>query len=264
MAQSIAQVVCRHEVDMTDPSRRDEWGREHPGTYSYPAIPGEAYPRDAPYDATQQLPAYSPYGYDAYGTAQYGGPPNGPGGNPPEPPEPPRRNSRFWLWAAAGGALLLVVGMVIGLVIVNTSQQQTVVAPPQTPIEPTLTRVPSTTSRTPTTTRTRTPAPIPPSTTELPNDSNPGSAHTVVYSVAGEGRAISILYLDSGGVLQTEFNVPLPWSKEVQLTGQADRSASVSIVNVGREITCSITIDGVDTQQNTGTGLTLCTALGTR
>jgi hypothetical protein len=72
------------------------------------------------------------------------------------------------------------------------------------------------------------------------------------------------LYLDSGGVLQTEFNVVLPWTKEVQLTGAANSSASVSIVNVGRELTCSITIDGTETQQNTGTGLTLCTSLGSR
>jgi hypothetical protein len=85
-----------------------------------------------------------------------------------------------------------------------------------------------------------------------------------VYSVAGEGRAISILYLDSGGVLQTEFNVALPWAKEVQLAGAANSSASVSIVNVGHELTCSITIDGAESQQKTGTGLTLCTALGAR
>ena len=67
---------------------------------------------------------------------------------------------------------------------------------------------------------------------------------TVVYDVTGTGRAINITYVDAGGVLQTEFNVMLPWSKEVQLTKPADRSASVSIINVGREISCSITLAG--------------------
>lgn len=255
---------------MTDPSRRGEWGQEHPGTYSYPAIPGEAHGRQASFEQasrvpgeanpTQQLPAYSPGGYDFYGTDQYG--------PPSEPPEPPRGpNPRRWLWAAAGFALLLALGMVIGLVIVDSSQQQTLVAPPQTAIEPTVTRAPTTptTPRTPAPTRTSTTAPAPTGLTPAPPVTvDPGTPHTVVYTVAGEGRAISILYLDTGGVLQTEFNVALPWSKQVQLTGSADSSASVSILNVGREITCSITIDGVGTKQSTGTGLTLCTAVGSR
>jgi MmpS family membrane protein len=249
---------------MTDPSRRDGWGQEHPGTYNYPAYPGATYGQQSPYQPsdgprpTEQLPAYSPYGPGS----PYG-PPNPPGGTPPEPPRPGGPNPRRWLWLLAATALLIVLGLVIGLVIVNSSQQDTVVAPPQTPIEPTTTR-PSTTTRTPTTTRTATPAPTTPGTTAPPDQTDPSTPHTVVYAVAGEGRAISILYLDSGGVLQTEFNVLLPWTKEVQLTGAANSSASVSIVNVGRPLTCSITIDGTETQQNTGTGLTLCTALGTR
>jgi hypothetical protein len=261
---------------MTDPSSRDGWGQEHPGTYNYPAYPGSPYGQQAPYPSayqtpaepkpTEQLPAYSPYGYNPYATGQYG-PPNPPGAMPPEPPKPGGPNPRRWLWLLAALALLIVLGLVIGLVIINSSQQNTVVAPPQTPIEPTMTAPSTTTSRTPTTTRTTTPAPTttttPPGTTP-PGQTDPNGTHTVVYSVAGEGRAISILYLDSGGVLQTEFNVLLPWTKEVQLTGAANSSASVSIVNVGRELTCSITIDGTETQQNTGTGLTLCTSLGAR
>jgi len=262
---------------MTDSSRRDGWDQQHPGTYNYPAIPGSTYGQQAPYQGaggtdanrsrpTEQLPAYSPYGYDPYATGGYG-PPNPPGSEPPDPPKPDGPNPRRWLWAAAGMVLLVVLGMVIGLVIVDSSHQDTVVAPPQTPLEPTATRpsTPSSTATTPTTTLvpsttpTTSPGVVPPTTSTNPNDS-----HTVVYTVSGEGRAISILYLDSGGVLQTEFNVMLPWQKEVQLAGAANSSASVSIVNVGRELTCSITIDGTETQQNTGTGLTLCTALGSR
>ena len=259
---------------MTDPSRRDGRDQEHPGTYNYPAYPGSPYGQQAPYQAaggtgpntqrpTEQLPAYSPYGYDPYATGPYG-PPNPPGGTPPEPPKPDGPNPRRWLWALAGTVLFVVLGMVIGLVIVDSSHQDTLVAPPQTPVEPTATRT-STTTPTPTTTRTPTTTPTPtPGVTPPTTSTNPNDTHTVVYSVAGEGRAISILYLDSGGVLQTEFNVMLPWQKEVQLAGAANSSASVSIVNVGRELTCSITIDGAETEQNTGTGLTLCTALGGR
>lgn len=253
---------------MTDPSRRDGWGQEHPGTYNYPAYPGATYGQQAPYPPahqppngmrpTEQLPAYSPYGYDPYGGGY--GSPNGPGGAPPEPPDPSDPNPRRWLWVLAATAVLIVLGLIAGLVIVNSSQQNTVVAPPQTPIQPTATK-PPTTTRTPSPTQTDTPTP---GTTQPPVQTDPTGTHTVVYSVAGEGRAISILYLDSGGVLQTEFNVLLPWTKEVQLTGQANSSASVSIVNVGRPLTCSITIDGTETQQNTGTGLTLCTSLGSR
>ena len=44
---------------------------------------------------------------------------------------------------------------------------------------------------------------------------------TVVYNVTGDGRAISITYVDTGGMMQTEFNVVLPWSKEVSLPASA-------------------------------------------
>jgi hypothetical protein len=62
--------------------------------------------------------------------------------------------------------------------------------------------------------------------------------------------------------LQTEFNVMLPWSKEVQLASPAESSASISIINVGRDVDCSIAINGETVQQNTGAGLTICTAVG--
>lgn len=257
---------------MTDPSRRDGWGQEHPGTYSYPVEPGETdgrrprrepvNPPPAGLNPTQQLPAYSPYGPDPYGT--YGIPPQPPG-PPPEPPRRGGRGSRAWLWVLAALALILVVGLILSLLIDNSSQEP-MTAEPQTPL-PSEAQT-TATSRPPTTTRSTRPRTTPsttPSRTALPPDStSPGATHTVVYTVAGEGRAISILYLDTGGILQTEFNVLLPWSKQVELTGQANLQASVSIVNVGREISCAINIDGVQTQQRTGTGLTLCNALGGR
>ena len=39
--------------------------------------------------------------------------------------------------------------------------------------------------------------------------------------MTGEGRAINITYVDNGGIMQTEFNVALPWSKEVSLSAPA-------------------------------------------
>ena len=84
----------------------------------------------------------------------------------------------------------------------------------------------------------------------------------MAYNVSGDGRAINITYVDTGGVLETEFNVMLPWSKQVQLAQPAKDSASLSVINVGNEVTCSITVNGVQLQQRTGAGLTICNAAG--
>ncbi len=247
-------------------------GREeqpgHPGYsgYSDPAYAsqtpyGQAYqPPSAP-RPTERMPAYSPYGYDPYAMGQYPSPqPPGQGSEPPpEGPKSPR-----WLWIVAGVAVLLVIGLVIALVIVNSSRQQTVVAPLPSAPEPTFTTPsPPTTSRTPTTRPTTPVLPVPtlPSTprTSPTAPRVPGATDTVVYTVDGNGRAINITYVDTGGLLQTEFNVMLPWSKEVALPRPGEDSASISIINVGREVTCSITLNGAQLDQRTGIGLTICT-----
>ncbi|WP_102142451.1 MmpS family transport accessory protein [Mycobacterium hubeiense] len=248
---------------MTDSPRRDgpeptrPQGPDYPG-YTDPAYAGQAY--GPTYQApsapkpTEQLPAYAPYGYDPYATGHYQYPP---GAGPQQPPEGPK--SPRWLWLVAGAAVLVVVGLVIALVIANSSRQETVVAPPIQ--EPTFT-TPRTTPPTPTSpTTTRRPTPVVPPTTG-PDTTAGGATETVVYEVTGEGRAINITYVDSGGVLQTEFNVMLPWSKEVELTQPAQDSASVSIINVGREVSCTVTVNGVQIQQRTGSGLTICVARG--
>jgi hypothetical protein len=82
----------------------------------------------------------------------------------------------------------------------------------------------------------------------------------VVYNVSGEGRAISITYMDTGGMIQTEFNVSLPWSKEVSLSKAATHPANVTIVNIGHNVTCSVTVAGVQVRQRTGVGITICDA----
>ncbi|WP_371744173.1 MmpS family transport accessory protein [Mycobacterium sp. DL592] len=96
-------------------------------------------------------------------------------------------------------------------------------------------------------------APLPGETT------SPTGTDTVVYKVDGDGRAINITYVDTGGVMQTEFNVMLPWSKEVSLSSPARGSASVAVVNVGRDVTCSVSVNGVQVRQRSGRGLTICT-----
>lgn len=237
----------------------------------YQGYPDPAYASQAPYGPTYQTPAAPPpteqlpYSYDPYSTGQYhqyGGqyPPDGALEPPPEEPKSPR-----WLWVLAATAVLTVIGLVIALVVVydNSSRQETVVAPP-----PSLTE-PSSPTRTPPTTTSRTPSvPVAPLPTTLPTtppttDTTPaGPTETVIYDVTGTGRAINITYVDNGGLLQTEFNVMLPWSKEVQLPEPANASASISIINVGREVNCSITVNGVMLEQRTGAGLTICTTTG--
>jgi hypothetical protein len=175
------------------------------------------------------------------------------------------------LWIAAGAAVLLVSGLVLALVIVSgRARQSTVVAPLPTttlPSAPRVTAVP-TVPRVPTPTTTRTPLPtatLPttevPSTPVLPGETTvaPTGAESVVYNVTGEGRAINITYVDTGGVMQTEFNVALPWSKEVSLSAPAKSSASVAVVNVGRDVTCSVSVNGSQVRQRSGRGLTICT-----
>ena len=258
---------------MTDSPQRQGSGPGDQQPYGYSGYTDPAYANQTPYgpsyapqappDPTRQLPPYSPYGYDAYATGSYG-PPLSPGGAPPEPPPsdgPPRR----WLWVLAGVSVLTVLGLVIALVVVGSNSQQTVVAPP-TDLEPTFTTpsAPPTTSRTrpPTTTpsRPRVPAPVP--SVPGPGESTvPGEPETVVYDVGGTGRAISITYVDTGGVLQMEFNVMLPWTKEVELQSAAS-SASVTVANFGPEVTCSITVGGEQVEQQTGSLLTTCGAMG--
>lgn len=245
-------------------SRRDESDPTQQLPYEeYPGYTDPAYANQAPYyqgppapDQTQQ-PPYSPYTYPPPPTDQFGAQ-YPPGGQPPEPPDSDEGStSRLWLWALAALSIVIVVGLVIALVLVNTSQQRTVVAPPTAPPEPSVTTAPPTTSRTPSTPRLPLPFPIP-GITPPGETATPGVTETVVYDVTGTGRAINITYIDSGGMFQTEFNVMLPWSKQVELSAPADQSASISIINVGREIGCSITVNGVPLQQRSGSGLTIC------
>jgi len=212
-------------------------------------------------------PAYAdqmPYGPAP--TQQFPTSPNNSGPFDLPPHEEHRRTAPLWLWIAAGLSVVLVLSLVVALVIINSNEQQTLIAPPPMP-EPTHESTTSPRASTPS----AAPIPIPlpmPGLTPAPSESTPpgtavvpGEAQTVGYSVTGTGRVINITYLDTGNVLQTEFNVLLPWSKDVQLNTRSARSASVSIVNVGKPISCSISVDGTPVQRHTGMGLTVCTVM---
>src|SRR4030088_977225 len=74
------QVPCSEEGGMTDSPRRDGTEPTRPLGPSYPGYTDPAYANQAPYGPTyqapaappptEQLPAYSPYGYASYGRGQ--------------------------------------------------------------------------------------------------------------------------------------------------------------------------------------------------
>jgi hypothetical protein len=82
---------------------------------------------------------------------------------------------------------------------------------------------------------------------------------TVDYNVSGEGRAISITYVDNDGMMQTEFNVGLPWTKEILLPASSSAKPTITIINIGHDVSCSVTVDGAQVAQRSGAGLTVCT-----
>ncbi|MDH6246851.1 MmpS family transport accessory protein [Mycobacterium sp. OTB74] len=206
-------------------------------------------------DPTKKLPAVTPDGEpythltgattDPF-TARYS--------SPYGPPAQPWTRRHRWVWPVAGAVGILVACMLIALVIVDSSEQQTMVAPPLPPLPDT---TDTAVANAPTTAPSGAPA-APPTPSADAEATMPGDTETVQYSVIGTGRAMSITFVDTGNVLQTEFNVPLPWTREVQLNRPAKRSASVSIVNAGHPVACAISVDGNQIQQHQGIGLTIC------
>ncbi|WP_301146535.1 MmpS family transport accessory protein [Mycobacterium simiae] len=259
---------------MNDPRRPDRYGR--PDVWSQPTGPigprnaplaDPAYADQAPYppsyggypphwaprhdetNPTRELPAYW----------QQDQPP--PGGMPPEgtpPPAPEGPRSPRWLLIGAGAAVLLVVALLIALVLTNGAIRTQTAVPPLPAMPGSSAPSPTPTPSTRTSPRTVVPAP-PPSGSAGPS-ATPGAMQNVIYDVSGEGRAISVTYWDTGDVIQTEFNVALPWSKQVSLSQSAAHPASVTIINIGHNVTCTVTVDGVQVRQRVGAGITVCDA----
>jgi Mycobacterium membrane protein len=245
-------------------------GYEPPGPQGQPNPPpvDPAYAGQAPYaptygggygpqwtqslnetNPTDQLPAYWQHGQPPPGEL----PPEGAGPPPPEGPKSPR-----WLLIAAGVGVLLVVALVIALVLANGAVKTQTAVPPLPAMPGSSPETTTPTTRT--SPRSRYPLP-PPSVSTTPTDTTgPAGMQSVVYDVNGDGRAISITYWDTGDVIQTEFNVALPWSKQVSLSRSPTHPASVTIINIGHNVTCTLTVDGVQVTQRVGAGITICDA----
>lgn len=250
-------------------------GAPGPQSLQYPSV-DPAYAEQAPYAPAYggQMPQWAP-GYDVTNPTrqlppywQQEFPPSGelpPDGLAPAQPAGPK--STRWLWIGAGAAVLLVAALVIALVLANDAIKTQTAVPPL-PAMP----EPSSETPTPSTHSSRVPrlplppvipAPEPPSTSGAPTlTTGPAAMQDIVYTVTGEGRAISIMWIDTGDVIQTEFNVALPWSKEVSLSKSAVHPANVTVVNIGHEVTCSVTVAGVQVSQRVGVGITVCDARG--
>jgi len=262
---------------MNDPRRPERFGPTLAGSeptgpqgpwYQPPADP--AYADQAPYAPTYRghIPHWAPGLNDAQQLPPYwqqgmpppGQPPSqGPDPAPPGGPKPPR-----WLWLAAGVAVFLVVALMIALALANDAIKKQTAVPPLAPMPETSSEfpTPSPSTRTSPPSRTHVPAP-PPGGSQTPTETTaPAALQDVVYSVTGEGRALSIMYIATGDVVQTEFNVALPWTKEVSLAKSAVHPAAVTIVNFGYNVTCSVTVAGVQVSQRVGVGLTICDARG--
>ncbi|PRI14417.1 hypothetical protein B2J96_13730 [Mycobacterium shigaense] len=261
-------------MDMNDPRPTERFSPPLPRSgptgpqgppYAPPADP--AYADQAPWAPTYggYAPQWAPGPNETNPTKQLPAhwqqdqPPPG-GALPPEdlsPPPPEGPRSPRWLWVAAGAAVLLVVALLIALVLTNGAVKDQTAVPP-------LPAMPGSSSESPTpppSTRPRTRLPVPPpSATNPTGTATPGAQQNVVYNVDGDGRAISITYWDTGDVIQTEFNVALPWSKQVSLSQSAAHPASVTIINIGHNVTCTVTVDGVPMRQRTGAGITICDA----
>jgi hypothetical protein len=166
------------------------------------------------------------------------------------------------LWLAAGAAVLLVVALVIALVLANDALKTQTAVPPLPAMPGSSSEIPTPPPSTRTSPPSRTFRPLPPPSALPPETTSPGVLQDVVYTVTGEGRAISIVYIGTGDVVQTEFNVALPWSKQVSLSKSAQHPANVTVVNFGHNVTCSVTVAGVQVTQRVGAGVTICDTRG--
>lgn len=229
-----------HFPPRDDPAHHPAYSSQLPYPPPPPAPYGSPYPPPGPIESgpTERFPQYG---------QQYWHQGGAPGEPPSQTPPPKRPKAPRWLWIVAAAAVLLAVALVVTLVIANSVAKQPTAVPP-------LPAMPGSGATAPATT-----TPSSPAGTSAPTGTgSAGAMQSVVYDVTGQGHAISISYVDTGGVRETEFNVVLPWSKEVSLSTRD--TASVTIINIGHDVTCSVKVAGVQVRTHTGAGLTICNA----
>ena len=169
-------------------------------------------------------------------------------------------DSGLWRWVAGVAGAVLLTAVVGTIVIVTGGDNASTagrVAPPQnrpavTPTPPSPSLPPETvTTLTPTTTTS-------PSTAEAPTSSAPPSpaseptspppprqaaAQTIIYTVSGTKQLldpVTVTYTDETGALRTDFNVSLPWSRKLVMSGNVVVN-SVTAVSFASHLNCTIT-----------------------
>lgn len=176
---------------------------------------------------------------------------------PPKDPEPPRRSNTFWLWVVGIGALVVIIALIITLVLLIQREDQqppTVVSSPTTrtstttaPSQPTIPPIPSFT--------------IPPIPVNPPTQGSQAATESVVYEVGGRGPALNVTYFDASGSLQMEFNVKLPWRKEVKLNTEQVTNAVVIAADFSHDVSCTLLVNGAQKSATSGKMAT-CSTLG--
>jgi Mycobacterium membrane protein len=241
-SQSVSDASDAQNPPQVDPAYADQ----APYAQSYAGTAAQWAPTHTGANPTLELP-----GYWQEEQALSGGMPRGESA-PPEEPKSPR-----WLWFLAGASVTLVVCLVVALFLANGAVKTQTAVPPLPAMPESSSTAPSRSAAPSTTHRPRI---LPPPTGSPTETSGPAIMQNVVYNVTGDGRAISISYMDTGDVMQTEFNVALPWSKEVSLTKSSLHPPILTVINIGHNVTCTLTVAGVQVLQREGVGLTICNA----
>lgn len=165
-------------------------------------------------------------------------------------PEPPRRSTTFWLWVVGIGALVVIIALVIALIaliqredeqppiVYQTPSTSTQPTGPPMPQMPSIPRVPSFT--------------LPPLPVNPPTAGSQAATETVAYEVTGTGNAFNITYYDSTGSLQTEFNVALPWRKEIKVSVAQVENTMVIGSDLSHDLKCTLTVNGTPKSSNSG------------
>jgi hypothetical protein len=188
-------------------------------------------------------------------------------------------DDRRWVWVASVAGIVLLIAVAGTMMIlsgndsgatsatVSPSTSQAVPYPGDLP-SATVRKTPSASALPPETITSVTPTPTAaaPSPSAEPTDAAPpptAEPRTVTYTVTGNRQLfdlVTIIYTDQQGALQTDVNVPLPWTKQVTLDPGVDLS-SVTATSVGGQLNCAITDSSGATlaAQNNNTMIANCT-----